>query len=126
MSYPEPIIIIVDDDAEVRGSIQSFLRSCGLVGVTYADAESLLEADTIGDATCLLTDVQMPGMSGLELLGLLREQGEKLPIFVMSAFDQDRVEPLALAGGAQGFFSKPVDMDALMRRLEICDPFGGG
>lgn len=115
--YPETIII-VDDDAEIRGSIANFLRSFGIEGRSFPDAETLLAGDGLEGASALITDVQMPGMSGLELLEHLRRKGHSLPIIVMSAFERESLEMLALKGGAQAFWPKPIDMEKFEAFLE--------
>lgn len=120
MSYPESHfchIAIVDDDGAVRTALSSLLRSCGYTADAYDSAQSLLDADGFDDAHCIVTDLQMPGMNGIELLEHLRRQGNATPLIVMTAFPEPRLRDRALQAGACCFLSKPFDADDLMRCL---------
>lgn len=117
----DPVVSIIDDDASVRASTVSLVRSLGLVAQDFASAEEFLRAAGWQEADCIITDVRMPGMSGVELQDHLRAQGSRLPIIFVTAFPDERLRARVEAAGAAGFFSKPCDsqviIDCLHRAL---------
>jgi FixJ family two-component response regulator len=113
-----PMISIVDDDAFVRETTSSLVRSLGFNASTFASAEEFLLSDRLSDTACLIADVQMPGMSGVELQMLLRAQGRHMPIIFMTAFPEERVRRCVIDAGAIGFLSKPFDEESLIHYLE--------
>jgi FixJ family two-component response regulator len=120
VSYPESNfcnIAIVDDDDSVRIALSSLLRSYGYTADAYDSADALLAAGALGDYHCVVSDLQMPGMSGIELLELLRKQGNPLPLILMTAFPEAAVRKRALQGGACCFLSKPFEANDLLRCL---------
>ncbi|MGB8896403.1 MAG: response regulator [Pseudolabrys sp.] len=112
-----PVIAIVDDDESFRRATTSFVRSLGYGTAAFDSAEAFLKSDRIDDADCLITDVQMPGMTGIELQGRLNAQGHRLPIIFITAFPEMKVRAQALAGGAIGFLSKPFNDQGLIACL---------
>ncbi|MGA7390600.1 MAG: response regulator [Pseudolabrys sp.] len=112
-----PVIAIVDDDESFRRATTSFVRSLGYGTAAFDSAEAFLKSDRIDDADCLITDVQMPGMTGIELQGRLSAQGHRLPIIFITAFPEMKVRAQALAGGAVGFLSKPFNDQGLIACL---------
>ncbi|USX24846.1 response regulator [Oxalobacteraceae bacterium OTU3CINTB1] len=122
MSDPEPHfcnIAIVDDDAAVRVGLSSLLRSYGYAAQAFDSAQALLAegADALGQFHCVITDLQMPGMSGIELLEALRREGSTLPLILMTAFPEAALRKRALQGGAACFLSKPFDASQLLACL---------
>lgn len=120
MPYPDPQfchIAIVDDDDAVRVALSSLLRSYGYNADAYDSAFALLEAESFSGYHCIITDLQMPGMSGVELLELLRKQGNALPVILMTAFPEASIRKRALQGGAACFLSKPFEAKGLIRCL---------
>jgi len=113
-----PVISIVDDDESFRKAATSFVRSLGYAAAAYASAEEFLTAAPIDDTDCLITDVQMPGMSGIELQAQLRARGHRLPIIFISAFPEMKARAQALADGAIGFLDKPFSDDKLINCLD--------
>jgi FixJ family two-component response regulator len=111
-------VAIVDDDSLVRGSVATLVRSLGLSAQTFASAEDYLQASEAESFACLITDVQMPGMSGLQLQKILAATGGGPPVIVMTAFADDRMRTQALERGALCFLEKPVDGDTLVGCLE--------
>ena len=103
-----PLISIVDDDEPVREATRRFLVSLSYAADTFSSAGAFLKSDRVGDTASLLTDVQMPGVSGLELQRRLTEQGYPLPIIFITAFPSAKVRAEALAAGALGFFGQAV------------------
>ena len=108
------LIAIVDDDPGVRGSLDSLLRSAGLAGRSFSDAQALLSCTGKEQLACIITDVQMRGLSGIELMAELLRQGWRQPVIVMTAFPSETVRAQALAHGAVAFLPKPIDPDALL------------
>ena len=113
-----PIIAIVDDDEAVRASTANLLRSLGFGADAFASGEELLSSHRIDDASCVITDMQMPGMTGLELQRLLMAGHHTMPVIFITAYPAERTRRDALAAGAVGFFSKPFDGAALIECIE--------
>ncbi|WP_183190272.1 response regulator transcription factor [Ancylobacter tetraedralis] len=103
------MISIIDDDESVRVATESLVRSLGLKARTFASAEDFLQSALVGTTSCVITDVQMPGMSGVELQSVLRARGDTTPLIFITAFPEERVRRQVDAGGAVGFLAKPFD-----------------
>jgi len=113
-----PVISIVDDDESVRETASSLVRSLGLNASAFASAEEFLLSEQFSDTACLITDVQMPGMSGIELQSRLLAQGCDMPIIFMTGFPEEGVRKNVLDAGAVGFLSKPFDAKCFIRCLD--------
>jgi FixJ family two-component response regulator len=112
-----PTVAIVDDDAAIREALQDLLRSCGYSARTFASAEEFLAKHAARSIGCIILDVKMPGMSGIELQAELKSRGSAPPIiFLTSQFDA-RVRAAAMEGGAMAFLEKPVDDEVLLAML---------
>ena len=109
-----PMIAIIDDDESVRLATESLIRSFGFKTTVFASAEAFLTSSTMPDTDCLITDVQMPNMSGIELFEALRARGTALPVIFITAFPEERVRRRAQDAGAVGFLAKPFDGDTMM------------
>ena len=112
-----PMIAILDDDEGVRTSLSSLVRSLGHDVCTYASAAAFL-ADAgagAGDPDCLITDMQMPGMTGAQLLDALVVNARRFPVIVMTAFPSDAVRERVLAAGALAYLVKPMDGPTVAR-----------
>jgi FixJ family two-component response regulator len=112
-----PVISIVDDDPSVREATKGLVRSLGYGAAAFASAEDFLQSDHVNDTACLITDVQMPGLSGVELQNRLIAQGNCTPIIFITAFPEQRIRARALEAGAVGFLSKPFDEDRLIEYI---------
>jgi FixJ family two-component response regulator len=112
-----PIISIVDDDESMRSSLRSLVRSLGLQARTYASAEDFLHSSHQDRSSCLITDLQMPGLSGIELQRRLAAQGRQIPIIFVTAFPEDRIRARAMEWGALGLLSKPFDSQKLIELI---------
>ena len=112
------MISIVDDDASVREATKGLVRSLGYVAATFASAEEYLQSERVADTSCLITDVKMSGMSGVELQHRLIAAGHRTPVIFMTAFPEESVRARALKAGAFGFLSKPFDDDHLVECLD--------
>jgi FixJ family two-component response regulator len=107
-------VFVVDDDESVRKSLERLLRSSGLQLKTFASAAAFLAEDRLQVPGCLLLDVRMPGMSGLQLQEQLHNAGSKIPIIFMTAFEDPQGRVQALAAGAVAFLQKPFDEKMLL------------
>jgi FixJ family two-component response regulator len=112
------VISIVDDDEAVRKSLELLIGSLGYLVTSFASAEDFLASDRVDETRCLITDVQMPGLSGLELHRRLVSNGRAIPTIFVTAFSNDRIRRQALAAGAVGFLSKPFGERSLINCLE--------
>jgi FixJ family two-component response regulator len=110
------VISIIDDDASVRVATHRLVRSLGHVAHTFASADDFLRSSQLNDTSCVIADVHMPGMSGIELQNLLKTQGHRLPIIFITAFPEESVR--ALEAGAACFLSKPFDAQILIKHLD--------
>ncbi len=114
-----PVISIIDDDELMRYATMRLVRSLGLSADTFASAEEYLRSDRIHDTSCLITDMQMPGLSGAELQRLLIARGLNTPMIFVTAFPEEGVRARVLDAGAVGFLGKPFDEDNLIDCLRI-------
>ena len=113
------IVSIVDDDESVRDSVSALVRSLGYTARAYPSAEDFLNSAEADAADCLVTDIQMPGMSGIELQQVLVTKGSKLPIIFITAFPEDHLKRKVLAAGAVCLITKPCDGEALVNYMEF-------
>jgi FixJ family two-component response regulator len=112
------IISVVGDDASIRASMNNLLSSLGYIVQTFESAEQYLRSPQLSDTSCVITDVQMPGMDGVELLATMRMQGYATPFIVITAFPDESVRARAMKAGAIGFFAKPFAMPNLIACLD--------
>jgi len=103
----EMTVFIIDDDSAARDSVAMLVKSKGVEVETFESAEQFLAADVSQRRGCLVVDVRMTGMTGLELLDLLRERGIKLPVIVVTGFADVAMAVRAMRGGAETFLEKP-------------------
>lgn len=108
----------MDDDFRVRESLASLLESAGFVAVMFSSAEDLLRSGALAETGCLISDVRMPGMDGLELQRRIRTYRPSLPVVFITAHNNDDSRRRALAEGALAFFYKPFDGAELLRVVE--------
>jgi FixJ family two-component response regulator len=113
-----PVISIVDDDEAVRLALRSLVRSLGYVSKVFASAEEFLESSQLNQTSCLISDVQMPGMNGIELQSRLKGLHCKAPIIFVTAFPDDRSRARALAAGAIGYLEKPFEGRTMIQLIE--------
>jgi FixJ family two-component response regulator len=112
-----PLIAIVDDDESVRSAIHGVLKSVGLTTRSFASAEEFLRSGHQNETACLITDIQMPGMSGLELQAMLAEEELRIPIIFITAFGDAKTRTQAMRAGAVEFLGKPFDDDVLLESV---------
>ena len=113
-----PMISIVDDDPFVRQATDSLVRSLGYRSETFASAEEFLQSSYIHETAGLIRDVQMPGMSGVDLQRLLIAQGDRIPMIFITAYFDERIRQSVMEAGAIGYLSKPFDDESLIELLQ--------
>jgi FixJ family two-component response regulator len=113
----KPVITIVDDDRRVRESLESLFESAGFTARVFALAEDFLQGGFLAGTDCLITDVRMPGMGGLDLQRRARLERPELPVIFITGHHEDEVERCALAQGAASFIYKPFDAGELLRAI---------
>ena len=111
------MIAIVDDDASVREATRCLVKSLGYKAATFGSAEAFLASDGLDETACLITDVRMPGLSGLDLQDHLVESGRTMPVIFVTALPEESTQMRAFRGGAVGFFHKPFDEAGLIECL---------
>ena len=114
-----PLISIVDDDALARDGIRELIESLGYRTTTFESAEHFLRSGMVAETACLITDMQMPGLNGLELQEALQSQGHQTPVIVITAYPNDKHRTRALENEAVGYLSKPFDEQTLIECLTV-------
>ena len=115
----KPVIAVVDDDSRVRESLASLIESAGFTARVFPLAKDFLRGDFLTGASCLITDVRMPEMDGLDLQRCVRLERPELPVIFITAHHDDDVERCAFAQGAAFFIRKPFDAEELLRAVGI-------
>ncbi len=110
-------VAIVDDDERMREALQGLLRAAGLEAQTFASAEEFLEKGEPRRCGCLIADIRMPGMSGLDLQAALRADRIAIPIIFITAHGDERMRMQALRSGAVEFLAKPFDDEVLLETV---------
>ncbi len=108
------MIAIVDDDVAVREATKELIGALGYRAAAFASAEEFLASDQLDVTACLITDVQMPGLSGVDLQRKLVAEGRNMPIIFITAFADERTRKQVLGAGAVGFLSKPCREELLI------------
>ena len=108
------MIAVVDDDEAVREAMQCLLECLGYIVSLFGTAEEFLNSEQFSNTSCLITDLQMPGLSGLDLQDRLLAQGHHIPIIFLTAYPEENVRIRAMKAGAVGFLSKPCNDDHLL------------
>jgi FixJ family two-component response regulator len=117
-----PLIAVVDDDAAIREAVQSLLRSVGLRAEGFASAQDFLQSGRLQDTACLIVDVRMPRMSGLELQQQLTTAQCPIPVVFITAHSDAETRSRALRAGAVAFLGKPFSDEALLRAVQTALP----
>ena len=111
-------ISVIDDDEHLRNAIKNLVQSLGYCVYTFASAEEFLRSPNANDTSCLITDIQMPGMSGVDLQARLTDHGHRASVIFITAYPDERVQALALKAGAVCCLNKPFDGKALIECLD--------
>ena len=108
------LVYVVDDDASVRDALRMLFVSADMEVKTFKSAEDFLECQVSKRNACLISDIKLKGLSGLELQQQLAERGTKIPVIFLTASDSNEDRQQAKQAGAAGYFRKPVDDQALL------------
>ena len=117
MSKPA-VISIIDDDLMVRESTADLIISLGYQALTFDSGEQFLASGCLKDTACIITDLHMPGLNGLDLQNRLLAEGHRTPIIFITAYPKEAARSRALTAGAVAFLSKPFEESALISSLE--------
>ena len=117
MDQESKLIAIIDDDEAMQDSLRDLMEAAGLAARCFGSAEEFLQSDLYGKAACLIVDIRMPKMSGLELQARLKEEESDVPIIFITAHGDARMRIQAMRRGAVEFLAKPFDHRLLLRRV---------
>jgi FixJ family two-component response regulator len=112
------LISIVDDDESMRESTKGLVRSFGYQAAAFASAEEFMRSACVGDTSCLIADVQMPGLSGIDLQSWLIARGIRMPTIFVTAFPEEGTRVRAMTAGAVGYLDKPFSEESLLKCLD--------
>jgi FixJ family two-component response regulator len=111
------IVAVVDDDESVRTALRELLRSAGLPARAFASAEDFLKSGQQEQTGCLIADIRMPGLSGLELQAKLNADHYRIPTIFITAHGDEKMRMQALRAGAVEFLAKPFDDESLLEKV---------
>lgn len=111
------VVAIVDDDESVRSALEGLMKESGFSALTFACAEEFLSSTGEQHTECLIADIRLPGMSGLELQSKLNENHQRIPILFITAHGDEKMRMKALRAGAVEFLTKPFDDEVLLDNL---------
>jgi FixJ family two-component response regulator len=111
---PKPLIAIIDDDESMREAIKGFVRSLGYRADAVGSAQEFLSSRLVRRTSCVIADMQMPGMTGLELYQRLSTSAKPVPTILITAYPDDSVRERALSAGVVGYLSKPFEENDLL------------
>ncbi|CDZ68258.1 Probable transcriptional regulator ycf27 OmpR-like protein [Neorhizobium galegae bv. orientalis] len=115
---PVPTIAVVDDDEAIREAMDDLVKSCGYECRLFASAEEFLAFKPRSEIDCMLVDVKMPGLTGIELQAELNKHNDRPPMIFVTSYKDEKTRATALSGGAVAVLGKPVDIDTLLKCLE--------
>jgi two-component system response regulator FixJ len=111
-------VLVIEDDEGMREAIESLLNAAGHATTCYTSAEALIAAGTPDDARCIVSDIRLPAMSGLDLIDELRARGARLPVILITAHDSSAMRSEAGLRGAAAYLPKPFERRALLTAIE--------
>jgi FixJ family two-component response regulator len=125
MKYPKdrsgnerPLLSVVDDDESIRESLPDLIKEFGFAARVFSSAEQFLSSGSVDETSCLILDIAMPGMSGLELHQELKRRGEEIPVIFMTGQKDETIRARALEQDAAGFLLKPFSDAALLAAIQ--------
>jgi FixJ family two-component response regulator len=121
-----PVISIIDDDESIRAGLSNLVRSLGYIVYVFASAEAFLQSSQLRNAWCVIADVSMPDMSGVQLQTHLRNDGNQVPFIFITAVPEESSRQQAFNDGAICFLTKPLDEDTLIGCLNAAVDRHGG
>jgi FixJ family two-component response regulator len=113
------LVAVVDDDAFLRNALQRLLKAAGMEVASFGTAEDFLKSDKLRDVGCLIADIRMPGMSGLELQATLKAEDCLIPTIFITAHGDEKLRLQAMRAGAVEFLTKPFDDRILLERVRM-------
>ncbi|MEJ8825111.1 response regulator [Variovorax humicola] len=119
---PSGAVLVVDDDDSMRHAIERLLHAVGLGTRAYPSAEALLAESLVEGVACIVSDFQLPAMSGLELLAELRARGNRTPVIVVTAHDTPALRREAIRRGASAYLAKPFRGSDLLAAIKAAGP----
>jgi len=120
------VLSVVDDDTSVRIATGRLIRSVGFTVEMFTSGEEFLHLGRLQETSCLVADVHMPGMNGLQLQNHLAAAGHRIPISFITAYPDERIRTLALRAGAVNFLNKPFSDEALLSAIDLALKVGDG
>lgn len=114
MDQAKQLVIVVDDDSQIRESLESLLKSAEFKAVAFSSANDVLSSGLLPEASCLITDVRMQGIQGIELQRRLQREYPALPVIIITAHRDERIRQSVMSDGAAFFFYKPFDPTDLL------------
>jgi FixJ family two-component response regulator len=108
------VVAIVDDDESIRDALHGLMRAAGFPALAFASGEEFLNSGELERTACLIADIRMPGMSGLELQSELKKDHRRIPIIFITAQGDEKMRMQALRAGAVRFLTKPLDRGVLL------------
>ena len=117
MSLQTKLISIVDDDQSMSLMLRRVMSAFGFEVASFTSAEEFLDSGIVGESACLILDVNLPGMSGVDLQQQLNDSGSRVPTIFISGQADEATKRVAMQAGASGFFSKPFRIDALLTTI---------
>jgi len=118
VTRPGGKVLVVEDDDSMRDAIEKLLAAAGFLCTAYASADAMLAQRVDEDLLCVVSDLRLPGMSGLELLGALRDRHVTAPFILITAHDSASVREAAMSHGAAAYLAKPFRGTALLQSIE--------
>jgi FixJ family two-component response regulator len=114
----DPLISVIDDDASLRRAIVALVRSLGYQASGHPSAEAFLDSNEVGTSSCIITDIQMPGMDGIELKQTLDSRASTVPVIMITARSEEALLARARASGAACLLRKPFEPDVFVDCLD--------
>ena len=114
------MIAVIDDEELVRTSLQRLLKIAGYPVAAFASAEEFVKSGRLQEVRCLIADIRMPGMSGLDLQSQLNAEGYQIPIIFITAHGDEKMRIRAMRDGAVAFLAKPYDNAVILDRVRAC------
>jgi FixJ family two-component response regulator len=112
------LISIIDDDQSMRESTKGLVQSLGYQATSFSCAEDFLQSEHVNDTSCLITDVKMPGLNGIDLQRSLVARGVRVPTIFITAFPEENTRRQAMTAGAVGYLGKPFSEESLIKCLD--------
>jgi len=113
------MVAVIEDDESYRAAVERLLKSAGLLAQSFGSAEAFLKSGQQHETGCLITDIRMPGMSGLELQSKLNSDHCSIPTIFITAHGDEKMRMQAMRGGAVKFLTKPFDSEALLESVRV-------